>query len=130
MAKKRTSSALRVVSIPRPAAPVIRVSAPRAVSRKAPKRSRRRASGSHGNDNARLLALGVGAAAFGFIEKNFTSLPTIPAIGRKGTLTGLAYLVARNTRSSLAWDITKAGIVLCGYQFGNEGRISGEDDYE
>jgi hypothetical protein len=38
-----------------------------------------------------LGALAAGAVAVGFIEKQFPTMPTLPVLGKKGTIAAVAY---------------------------------------
>lgn len=91
---------------------------------------RRRKSGAAGGVNKRnLTSVAIGAAVLGYVEKSdlAKSLPTIPAIGRKGSLAIAAYFVARQFRSPLAWDVCTAAVALAAYEFAGTGKISGDD---
>lgn len=135
MAKRRkkaaSSGGVRIVKVPaaRAAAPVIKVSAPRApAKRRAP---RRRSGGHHGGGglNGRTMAgAALGGAALGFLEKQFPTLPTIPLIGRKGTIAVIAYFVAKKGGSlaHIARDVGIAAAAISGYELGGTGRISGD----
>lgn len=122
MARKRTSSAMvRYVSAPRAAAPIIRVSAPRA----APKKKHHRKHGGTALTQQRMLEFAIGGAAFGFISKQFgDKLPTLPVIGRSGTIAILAYWFGKG-KGGLMRDIAIASGVIAGYEIGTTGHISG-----
>ncbi len=113
----------------RTVAPIIKVTAPRAlpVKRKARRRS---SSTSYGGSGKDLIGIAIGGAAFGWIEgSDFgRKLPTIPVLGRKGSLAIIGYFIARQTRSKIMWDITKAAVVLSAYELAKDGRITGDDD--
>lgn len=110
----------------RPPAPIIRVSAPRAAKPK--KHHRRRSSaGSHELSQKTMLGSAIGGAALGFIEKSFPNLPTVPLIGRKGTIALAAYVLhRRGTGGGILRDVAIAAAVLAGYELGKDGRISGD----
>lgn len=75
-----------------------------------------------------MLGSALGGAALGFIEKSFPNLPTVPVIGRKGTIAIGAYLLSKRggLGGSLLRDVAIAAAVLAGYELGKEGHISGE----
>ena len=123
MAKRTSTSVVRYVA-PRPSNPIIRVSAPRAPKKKRHHRSK----GGHGGalTQTRMIELAVGGAAYGFIEKQFgAQLPTLPFIGRAGTLTLIAYYLAKG-KGGIMRDVAICGAVLSGYQIGSTGKINGE----
>src|SRR5215471_450212 len=126
MARRRTSTAI-VRTIPvRAPAPVIRVSAPRAPSHK--KHHRRRHHGVGGGLSSQgLMAVGIGGAVVGFVDKSIgASLPTIPLLGRKGTLAIGLYFFTKG-KSGLLRDAAVAAASIAGYELGNTGKISGVD---
>lgn len=130
MAKRRTRSgqftATRAVQVYRPPAPIIRVSAPRAIAKKKHHR-RRHSSGGGELSQKNMLGLALGGAALGFIEKTFPNLPTVPFIGRKGTIAIGAYMLhKRGTGGGILRDVALAAAVLSGYELGLKGSISGE----
>jgi hypothetical protein len=135
MAKRRkkaaSSGGVRVVQVPaRAAAPVIKVSAPRAPSKPKARRRRSGGGGHHsGGLNGRTMAgAALGGAALGFLEKQFPTLPTIPLIGRKGTIAVIAYFVAKKGGSlaHIARDVGIAAAAISGYELGGTGKISGD----
>jgi hypothetical protein len=130
MAKAR-SRAMTVYSPPRQAAPIIKVNVPRARSApKAKRRHHRRASsGGGGNLKDRMTKLAIGGAALGYIEKSgmASQLPTIPLIGRKGTVAIAAYYLG-GKKPGLLQDVALAAAVLAGYELGHDGKISGDED--
>lgn len=74
-----------------------------------------------------LMNFALGGAALGFIEKSFgAQIPTVPFIGRKGAIAGLAYFLGRG-KGGLWRDVAIAGAVLAGYDLGATGKISGID---
>ncbi len=133
MAKRKKSSAsggVRIVKVPAAAkAPVIKVSAPRAPAKRRRGGGRRRSGGHTGGLNGRTMAgAALGGAALGFLEKQFPTLPTIPLIGRKGTIAVIAYFVAKKGGSlaHIARDVGIAAAAISGYELGGTGKISGD----
>jgi hypothetical protein len=123
---KRSSSRAIVRAVPmRASAPVIRVSAPRAPSRKKHRRSHS-VGGSAKVTQKTMMAAAIGGAALGFVDKNFPTLPTIPMLGRAGTIALVAYMLAgRGGLGTIAKDVALAGAAVAGYELGKEGKISG-----
>lgn len=123
MAKRRTSTALAPIrinerfSMPRPAPIIVRV--PRAVS--APKKTK----GSRRRHHEKLSLLGVivGGAALGYIDKTGVNIPTLPVLGRAGTIALGCYFF----RSKSPWirDACVAAAAIASYEQMRMGSISG-----
>jgi len=75
------------------------------------------------------MGTAIGGAVLGFIEKQFPTLPTVPLLGRAGTIAlGAHFLSKQGRRSSgIFRDVALAGAAIAGYQLGKEGKVSGED---
>ncbi len=76
-----------------------------------------------------MLATAFGGFGLGFIDKHFPTLPTLPVIGRAGTIALGAYLVGRFTGMKLGGltrDVALAGAAVAGYEMGKDGKVSGE----
>jgi hypothetical protein len=73
-----------------------------------------------------MIEMAIGGAAYGFIEKQFPTLPTLPIVGRAGTIALGAYYFAKS-RGGIIRDVAIAAAVIAGYQIGSTGRISGLD---
>lgn len=129
MAKRRSTSTAIVRTVPIPVrspAPIIRIAQPRAI---APKKTRhRRSSVSGGITTKTMFAAGIGGAALGFIEKQFPNLPSVPVIGRKGTIAIGAYLLSKRggMGGGIMRDIALAASVLAGYELGKSGQVTGD----
>jgi hypothetical protein len=67
----------------------------------------------------------VGGLGLGFIEKQFPDIPTIPLVGKKGTIAIAAYFAAKNGLP-FARDIGMVAAGLAGYELGRDGQISGD----
>jgi hypothetical protein len=76
------------------------------------------------------MGIVAGALAFGFLEKQamFQSLPSLPLIGKSGTIGLGAYLLSNGGRNKLADDIATAALVIAAHELGNTGHIVGQDD--
>lgn len=112
---------------PRAAKPiVIRQSAPRAPKHK----KRRRSSSGHSGalTVTRLFAFMLGGAAVGFIQKQFPNMPSVPVVGKKGTIALGGYYLAKRggSMAHLARDVAVAAAVLAGEELGRTGTISGD----
>lgn len=139
MAKKRRKSApsARTSSVRtqviRTPAPIVRVSAPRALParRQAPRR-RRRVGGFGGGGGGKVRSLvnpALAGGAVGMLVKSglIDKLPAIPVIGRLGAAAiGLSYF---GGNSPLVRDMSHGLAFLSGYQLTHDGSISGDDDF-
>lgn len=138
MAKKRrvVSSRETPVKIVRQAAPIIKVSAPRApAKRKAPTRRRRRSSSGFSGGGAvgglissEAIQMAVGGALYGYAVKSgvVAKLPAIPVLGRTGTAAILLDYWARHGGGQIAHRAARAAAAIAGYQLGAEGKIQGD----
>lgn len=71
-----------------------------------------------------MLGAGIGGLAYGFIEKTFPNMPTVPVLGKPGTVALAAYVLRGKVK--FARDVGIAASVLAGYQLGKEGHILGD----
>lgn len=134
----------KVVTVRQPAPVVIREQvAPRrrrqstamvVAPRAAPVKRRRSVGGSSSSVGAltpsKLFSVGLGGAIYGYIEKKFPTLPTLPMIGRSGTIAVISYFVAKNGgmgHSGIVKDVGIAAAAIAGYQLGSTGKVSGDD---
>lgn len=69
----------------------------------------------------------LGGAALGFIEKQWPNAPTLPIIGRAGTIALAAYYFGGKQKPGLMRDIALSGAAVAGYELGKTGKISGDD---
>mgnify|MGYP006292476963 CR=1 FL=1 len=70
------------------------------------------------------------SAGIGYAEKSgmLDVLPTVPAIGRKGTLALAAWAWGRFANGGkLARDVSIVASALAGYELGKSGSVSGDD---
>jgi hypothetical protein len=128
MAKKRSSAIVRVKPVViRPPRPIVRTKT-RIVHKKAKKHHRghkRSALALGGLVTQSQVTAAIGGAALGFIQKQFTTLPSIPMLGKNGTIALAATLLSKHF--PLAKDIATAAIVVSAYQLGSDGKVSGEE---
>jgi hypothetical protein len=75
-----------------------------------------------------LGATALGGAALGFIEKQWPNAPTLPIIGRAGSIALAAYWFGGKSKPGLMRDIAIAGAVVAGYELGKTGKIAGDVD--
>lgn len=131
MAKRKSqqrTQIVRAVQVRPTPAPIIKVSAPRAAPVRRRRGGGRRRSSGGGASGAltqqTLISAGIGGAGFGFLIKSFPSLPTIPILGKAGTVALLALVAGK--RIPFARDIGIAAAAIAGYQLGTEGHVLGE----
>lgn len=136
MAKRRkTATRAPQTRIVKAAAPIIRVSAPRAAPVRR-RRSRRRSSSSGvgrglgvgGIISNESIQMAIGGALYGYAVKSglVAKLPAIPVLGRTGTAAILLDYWARHGGGSIAHRAARAAAAIAGYQLGAEGKISGD----
>lgn len=121
---------MQVYRAPAPAAPVIRVSAPRPVKAPRKRRSSGGGGGGGGGGNKNLIGVVVAAGLVGMLKKSgvLDKIPSLPVVGRIGALAIGAHFWAKNGGGSLARDISLAAGSVAAYQMGSNGSIDGEDD--
>ena len=95
---------------------------------------RRRRGGGGGGGGAggrsvkgrRMMGIAVGGFAYGMLEKAFPGLPTLPVVGKSGTVALAVYFFGGN--NEIINDIGIAAAAIAGYSLGSTGSISGYDD--
>jgi hypothetical protein len=133
MAKRRTSSAIRVVQAPAAKAPVIRVVAPSAPrqsrSRRAGRVVRRAASaaGSMARDETHTLVAIGAAGAIGLAERlpQIQALSIIPGVGPAGTLGLAAWVAGKITKSKTAQHMATGLLSVAIFNWAKSGTVSG-----
>jgi hypothetical protein len=90
--------------------------------RSAPKR--RGKSGNGGSIEKRLQNTALGGLAFGLLVKNFPNLPTLPGVGRSGTVALAIYFL--KPKNKLLQDLGVASAAIAGYTFGETGTVAGD----
>jgi hypothetical protein len=125
--RRKTSTSVQVIRatpVRAPAPIVIRQSAPRTPK---PKKHHRRRHGSGGGLTIQhIVAAGIGGFALGFVKKTFPTLPTVPILGRSGTIALGAYLLRSHVKSPIVRDIALAAAAVAGNELGSTGTISGD----
>lgn len=69
-------------------------------------------------------ALALGGFIYGYIEKNVPQVPTLPLIGKSGTIALAMYFLGGKSPGIMA-DVGNAASVIAGYSFGSTGKVSG-----
>lgn len=135
MAKRRSNSSVQIVrAVPvRSPAPIIRVMSPRAPAAPKKKHHRRRSSSANarsgGLSMSHMAATAFGGFGLGFIDKNFPTLPTLPVIGRAGSIALFAYALGKwggVSMGGIVRDVALAGAAVAGYEMGKDGKVVGE----
>lgn len=126
--RTRSRSAPLVRTVRAPAAQVIRVSAPAPIRHRRGHRRRGGGGGVGALTGQRVLGLGLGGLALGLLEKAIPNLPTLPVLGRKGTIALGCYWFSRGSGGGLIRDVAIAAAAIAGYELGTTGKISGDFD--
>ncbi len=127
-ARKTSTQIIRAVPMRAPsAAPIIIRQTRSAPSHHKKRRGGRRRGGGGGYTQKAIMGAAVGGAVLGFIDKQFPTLPTVPLLGRKGTLAVIAYFAGKQLRSQIAFDVAKVAAGLAAYEFAQTGHVSGDD---
>ncbi len=126
--RKRTKSAPATRTITRrvsgggPTSIVVRAPA---AARAVAKRHRRAAT--HHESSGSPFEYALAGAALGFLDKTAEERkwPTVPMLGRTGTIGLVAYLARKHT--PWAGKLARAGFTVAGYQFLRHGKVEGDD---
>jgi hypothetical protein len=128
MAKRRTAVVVRPqFGGFRPAAPVI-IRQTRTVTKKK-KHHRRRGGAAESSSltSKENVGLATGALVLGFIDRQGVKIPSIPILGRAGTIAAAGMLVGRHMHLPIATRVGKAALVIALYELGKQGKIDGID---
>jgi hypothetical protein len=82
-------------------------------------------TGGGGSVQTRMQNVALGGLAYGLLVKNWPTLPTVPGIGRSGTVALAVYFL--KPTSKLLQDVGVAAAAIAGYSFGDTGSVSGDD---
>lgn len=95
--------------------------------RKGTRRRRGAVAGGGGFFNQERIGAMTGGFLLGVLDKQGTVLPTIPVLGRAGTLGLALYFGGKQFRMPLAVHMSTAALAVAAYELGNKGSISGVD---
>lgn len=70
----------------------------------------------------------VGGLAFGYLEKTFPNLPTVPLLGKSGTVALAVFFFG--AKHKILQDLGIAAAAIAGYSLGTTGKVSGDYDDE
>jgi hypothetical protein len=73
-----------------------------------------------------MIGVGIGGLAYGFVERSFPSMPTLPLVGKSGTVALAVYFLGGDNQ--ILNDIGLAAAAIAGYSLGKTGAVSGYDD--
>ena len=124
-AKHRSSALVRRASSPKPI--VIRTT--KVVKAKHHKRHGRRHGGGVSSlfSKDRMMTVGAGFAVGALEKMTFVqNLPSLPFLGKTGTLGVAALLFSDGGRNKTADDIATAALTIAGYMMGSTGSIVGD----
>lgn len=73
-----------------------------------------------------LMGMAMGGFALGFIDKSGTSIPTIPLLGRAGTIALAAHFIGKG-KPGILTDVRNAAAAVAAYEMGSTGKIAGDE---
>jgi hypothetical protein len=73
-----------------------------------------------------LMGIVIGGLIYGFAEAKMTSLPTIPVLGKVGTVALAAHFLGKG-KPGVITDVRNAAAAIAGYEMGSKGSISGDE---
>lgn len=86
----------------------------------------KRAFSAAAEERHRLGAI-LGGLALGLIEKAGIDIPTVPLLGKAGTLGAAAWAMGKWGKSRMASHAATGFFAIAAYELGKEGRIAGID---
>lgn len=119
-AKTTTSRAIAPYRGPSRAAPIV-------ITKTRTVHAKKKAHRKSGASMSKKSALGVAIAGFilGHVDKAGTAIPTIPMLGRAGTVAvGLYFL---GPKAGIMRDAMMAAAAIAGYEMGSTGKILGQE---
>jgi len=105
---------------------VVRV--PAAAPRKGKGRALARRIGHAAGEEKHRIAAIITGAVLGWLDKQGTAIPTVPMLGRAGTIGVASYLLYKQSKSRMASHVATGALCIAAYELTNKGSISGEDD--
>jgi hypothetical protein len=81
----------------------------------------------HVSSEKALMGFVIGGFALGWIDKSATAIPTIPILGKAGTIAVAAHFFGKG-KPGLVTDLRNAAAVVAAYEYGSTGKIAGDDD--
>lgn len=123
MARRRRS---RVITRKSGTDSIVLVEPPRTPA--APRPRKRTRSRRRGRSRGRQAIIGtaIGGAVYGFLEKTVPGIPSLPIIGKSGTVALVCYMLGE--KHPIINDVGIAAAAIAGYSLGKTGVISGDYD--
>jgi hypothetical protein len=81
---------------------------------------------SHQSSEKVLMALAMGGYALGFLDKSGTTIPTIPLLGRAGTIALAMHFIGKG-KPGMMTDVRNAAAVVAAYEMGSTGKVAGDE---
>lgn len=72
-----------------------------------------------------LGAMALGGFILGKIDSSSMNIPTLPVVGRAGTIAIAAHMFAKG-KPGMITDVRNAAAAVAGYEYGSKGSISGD----
>lgn len=115
-----------------PSAPVRRRSSSGIRRRKSSGKRRYRGNvgGGGGFLNGDRVGAIIGGFLLGMLDKNGTALPTVPFLGRAGTLGVGLYFAGKQFRMPIMVHASTAALAIASYQLGTTGKIAGVEGFD
>lgn len=102
-----------------------------AVGRSAVRRVRKASTGTSGGFlNSERTGAMAGGFLLGVLDKQGTALPTVPVLGRAGTLGVGLYFLGKQMKAPIMVHAATAALAIAAYQMGREGKVSGVDGFD
>lgn len=120
MAKKTATATRTIVRTIAAPAPIVRY-------RQAPKKKVHHRRGGGQSAQKVMMGMVVGGFALGFLDKSGTAIPTLPVLGRAGTIAVAAYFMGGKRGHGILADVAKAAAAVAAYEYGSKGSVSGDD---
>lgn len=125
----RSKSRSRALTISRPSSPkpiIIRTTQVKPAKRKGHGR-RGGGGGMRGLTDPRRMGIVTGGFVMGMIDKSGLAIPTLPFLGKAGTIGLGAYFLSDNGKNKLADEVCTAALTIAAYELGSTGHIVGAE---
>jgi len=118
---KGKSGAAKVIRFPTQKAPIVNVRVPKESKPKKPARR------GHGKSNGKFdfITPAVAGYILGYIDKNPGSIPTIPVLGRAGTLAAGAWFMRGNLPAGMGVKLSEIFAAIAFYEKSFSGQVAG-----
>jgi hypothetical protein len=111
----------------RAVSPVI-VRVPSAPAKRSKGRRIGHAIGAAASEEKHRIAAVLTGAILGWLDAQGTKIPTVPMLGRAGTVGVVAYLIHRQSKGNrMLSHIATGALTIAAYELANKGTISGDE---